>query len=55
MIPSGLYITDPKIIAIATMLKQERAPYLIDKIQKDLAADIELMRAAGADAKAKDC
>lgn len=51
----GIYITDPRIIAIVRMLQQEEAPYLVEKIHKDLAADIELMRAATARAKANDC
>lgn len=51
----GLYITDPKLVAIVRMIQQAEAPYLVDKIQKDLAADIELMHAATARAKANDC
>lgn len=46
MISSGLYVTNPRIAAIATMLQNEGAPYLVEKIQKDIAADIELMHAA---------
>lgn len=55
MVPMTHTITDPRIAAIARMLEEERADYLVDKIQKDLTADIELMRAAAAQAKAKDC
>lgn len=45
---AGLYITDPKLVAIVRMIQQAEAPYLVDKIQKDLAADIELIaRASG--------
>lgn len=55
MRPTSYTITDPRIAAIARMLEEERADYLVDKIQKDLAADIELMRAATARAKANDC
>lgn len=55
MRPISYTITDPRIAAIARMLEEERADYLVDKIQKDLAADIELMRAATARAKANDC
>jgi len=51
----GIYVTDPRIVAIVRMLQQEEAPYLVEKIQKDLAADIELMHAATARAKANDC
>jgi transcriptional regulator with XRE-family HTH domain len=55
MEPTSYMITDPRIAAIARMLEEERADYLVDKIQKDLAADIELMRAATARAKGNDC
>jgi len=48
-------VSDPRIVAIVRMLQQEEAPYLVEKIQKDLDADIELMRAATARAKANDC
>jgi transcriptional regulator with XRE-family HTH domain len=51
----GIYVSDPRIVAIVRMLQQEEAPYLVEKIQKDLDADIELMRAATARAKANDC
>lgn len=47
MLPTAYTITDPQIIAIAMMLQQEQVPYLVDKVQKDLASDIELLRAAG--------
>lgn len=43
----GLYITDPKLIAIVRMIQEAEAPYLVDKLQKDLAADIEFIHAAG--------
>ena len=55
MIPQYETVTDPRIVALVRMLQQEEAPYLVEKIQKDLAADIELMRAATAQAKANDC
>ncbi len=55
MRPATYTVTDPRIAAIARMLEEERADYLVDKIQKDLAADIELMRAVAAQAKANDC
>lgn len=55
MIPTSYTITDPRIAAIARMLEEEKADYLVEKIQKDLAADIELIAQASARAKANDC
>lgn len=52
MLSTAYTITDPQIIAIAMMLQQEQVPYLVDKVQKDLASDIELLRAAS-DARKK--
>jgi len=46
MIPTTYTITNPRIASIARLLEQEAADYLVEKIQKDLDADIELMRAA---------
>ena len=53
----GLYVTDRKIAAIAKTLiqaQQEGKGYLVEKTQKDLAADAEFIAQGTANAKAKE-
>ena len=55
---NGLYINDPRIVAIARRLmdaKESGDDYLIDKTQKDLDANAEFFAEAVARAKVKDC
>lgn len=54
----GLYVTDPKIARIAQTLllaQEEGKEYLVDKTQKDIDADTELIEQVTAHAKANDC
>lgn len=58
MLPSGLTISEPRVAAIAaTLLRamEDGQDYLVERTQKDLAADIELIAQATAHAKANDC
>lgn len=43
MVDSSLRINDPQIEAIARLLMQMKTPYLIERVRKDLDADIELI------------
>lgn len=54
----GVFVADPKIARIAQTLllaQQEGKEYLVDKTQKDIDADTELIEQAAAHAKASDC
>lgn len=58
MIPSGLYVTEPRVAAIAATLlhaMEDGQDYLVENTQKGLDASTKLAAEAAARAKAKDC
>jgi transcriptional regulator with XRE-family HTH domain len=58
MIPTGVYVSEPRVAAIATTLlhaMEEGREYLVESTQKNLDASEELAAQATARAKGKDC
>ena len=57
MVPAGGYVTEPRVAAIAATLlhaMEEGREYLVEKTQKEIDGDLELIARASAQAKAND-
>ena len=57
MISEGMYVADPRIAAIAATLlhaMEDGREYLVEKTQKEIDGDLELIARASAQAKAND-
>lgn len=58
MVPTGIYVSDPRVAAIASTLlhaMEDGQEYLVERTQKEIDADLQLIAQAAAHAKAKDC